>query len=283
VNWGKNEELNETWVETILRTPIENDLLEFKSNLQLFRTDGKLADHVRDEFIKDILGLANGNSQTIRKTKYLVIGLDDSEFDENKMRVRHSIDYRLPSQSEIAKWIFSACTPAVVGLNCETIKFKNDQLFVITIPPTFDLHETTRELIASGGKFQKHTVFMRQDEHTVTASVRDGVSIQELKHLYRQEVANPPAILIGVLAGGIVAFIIGNAKIQEINLLGRYSDVLLKVVYSGLGILFGAFIGWIIRVLNETRYDWRYLSLSKRIYLVVAVVLILLSSFYLKF
>lgn len=71
-----------------------------------------------------------------------------------------------------------ACTPAVVGLGCEKVAYKDGSLFVITVPPTFDLHETARELVASGGTFQKHTVFMRQDEHTFPASVRDGVTIQ---------------------------------------------------------------------------------------------------------
>ena len=145
--------------------------------------------------------------------------------------------------------------------------YKGDHIFVITIPPTFNLHETARELVSSGGTFQKYTVFMRQDEHTVPASVRDGVTIQQLKQLHRQEVANPSAIWIGAITGGIVAFIIGSTKLQEIHLAAPYSDDVLKVFFTGLGIFFGWSIAWSIRQFNETRYDWRYMTWRQRILL----------------
>lgn len=265
MNWKYHKELDEKLLKKLLRKSNEQDWLEFKGKLKLFQADGKVAEHARDEFLKDILGLANGNSHTIRKTKYLIIGADNSEFDEYGERVRHSIDYRLPTQSEIAKWLKDACTPAVVGLSCEKMTYKDECLFVITIPPTFDLRETSHELVASGGTFQKHTVFMRQDEHTFPASVRDGVTIQQLKHLHRQEIANPPAIWIGAIAGGIVAFIIGGAKLQAIHLTAPFSEDLIKIIFTGLGVFFGASIGWSIRQFNETRYDWRYMSWRQRI------------------
>ena len=263
--WGKQEELEEKKLEKMLRMPNEKDWLEFKGKWNLFKADGKPADRARDEFIKDILGLANGNSHIIRKTKYLIIGVDNSAFDGIGERVRHPLDYRLPTQSEIAKWLKDACSPSIVGLSCEMVTYKGDHIYVITIPPTFNLHETARELVASGGTFQKYTVFMRQDEHTVAASVRDGVTIQQLKQLHRQEVANPPAIWIGAITGGIVAFIIGGAKLQEIHLAAPYSDDVLKVFFTGLGIFFGWSIAWSIRQFNETRYDWRYMSWRQRI------------------
>lgn len=260
MNWGKHEELEEKKLRKMLRMANEKDWLEFKGKLELFKADGKPAEKARDEFIKDILGLANGNSHTIRKTKYLIIGADNSVFDGNGERVRHPIDYRLPTQSEIAKWLKDACTPAVVGLSCEKVIYKDDSLFVITIPPTFDLHETSHELVASGGTFQKYTVFMRQDEHTFPASVRDGVTIQQLKHLHRQEIANPPAIWIGAIAGGIASFVIGGAKIQATQLTAPFSEDLIIIIFTCLGIFFGASTGWIIRQFNETRYDWRYMT-----------------------
>jgi hypothetical protein len=268
MNWGKSKELEYKNLRKFLRLANEEDWLEFKAKKKLFNADGKLEVKARDEFIKDILGLANGNSHIIRKTKYLIIGVDDSKFDDSGERVRHLIDYRLPLQSEIAKWLKDACTPAVVGISCSNVEYKDDQLFVITIPPTFDLHETSRELVTPGGNFQKFTVFMRHDEHTVPASVRDGITIQEIKHLHRQEIANPPSILIGALVGGFVAFIIAGAKIEVLRQTVSYSDNLLKSIFTGIGILFGVFTGWNVKQLNEVRYDWRYISWRQRVLLI---------------
>lgn len=58
-----------------------------------------------DELLKDILGLANGNSHFIRKTKYLIIGADNENFDEKGMRVLHDVDYKIPEQSDLVKWL----------------------------------------------------------------------------------------------------------------------------------------------------------------------------------
>ena len=99
----------------------------------------------------------------------MTIGTDDKQFDEDGERVRYSVNYQVPTQSEIAKWLSKACSPAVVGLECEMVIYKGDSLFVITIPPTFDQHETTRELNSSGGTYREHTVLMRHNEHVLPA------------------------------------------------------------------------------------------------------------------
>ena len=260
--------MNEKQLKKMLHEPKEQDWFDFKGKLKLYQSDGKLVGQQRDELVKDILGLANGNSHIIRKTKYLIIGADDKKFDENGMRVLHDVDYKVPIQSELAKWLSCACAPAVVGLECELIPFQEVNLFVITIPSTFDLHETTRELITQNGNFQKHTVFMRQDEHTLPASVRDGVTIQQLKHLHRQEISNPASIWIGVIAGGVVAFIIGGAKIKATQITPPIPDGFAQAVFTGLGIFFGAGIGWFARQFNEIRFDWRYMTWQKRIILI---------------
>lgn len=105
--WKQPKKFDQKQIQKLLRMIDEQDWLEFKRELKLFTVDGKVAEKARDEFIKDILGLANGNSHTIRKTKYLIVGADNHAFDENKERVRHPVNYRLPTQSEIAKWLNS--------------------------------------------------------------------------------------------------------------------------------------------------------------------------------
>lgn len=274
---------DEKWFETKLKLPIETDWLEFKSEYKLYTIDGKIVEKKRDEFIKDILGLANGNCQTIRKNKFLIIGVDDKNF-ENSERIIHPIDYRLPTQSEIAQWIKAACNPIVVGIECEKVNYKNSELFVITIPPTFDLHETIRVLDTPNGHFNQYSVFMRQDEHTVLASVHDGITIEQRKHLYRQEIANPPALQIGIIIGGLVAYIIGNANLKTLYQTTTIPENYLLIVFVFLGIFFGGSIGWITRQLTEVRFEWRYITAKQKLVLItLCIVMIVLLAIIFKY
>ena len=282
VNWGNRKELGEQQLQKMLRLSDEQDWLEFKSELKLFQADGKVAEKARDEFIKDILGLANGNSHTIRKTKYLIVGADNKLFDGNNERVRHTVNYRVPTQSEMATWLKNASTPAVVGLECEMVIYKGDCLFVITIPPTFDLHETTRVLNSSGGTYREHTVFMRQDEHIIPASVRDGITIQQLKHLHRQEVTNPSSTWIGAIVGATVLFIFGGANINSNQAITPSSLLTLKIVLCVFGTIFGAGIGWAVRMFNDTRYEFRYLKFKHRIILLTVIFVVMVIAYFIQ-
>lgn len=274
--------MNEPFLKQLLQEPKEKDWFDFKRKLELYQADGKRVDKQRDELIKDILGLANGNSYITRKTKYLIVGPDDKEFDENGIRVLHNVDYKTPERSDIVKWLSSASSPAIVGLESEVVCFQDVNLWVITIPPTFDLHETTRVLVTPNASFNKNTVFMRQDEHTVPASVKDSILIQDRKHIFRREIANPSTALIGAIAGGIVGFIVGGAKMSESQLTQSFSPTFIQTVFTIVGIYFGVSTGWIARQLNEIRYDWRYLTWKKRIAF-VGLVLVMLAISYILF
>jgi hypothetical protein len=264
---------NKKLLEKLLREKKEQDWFDFKSALKLYQSDGKLIEKQRDELLKDILGLANGNSNIIRKTKYLIIGVDDEKFDENGMRVLHDVDYKIPDQSELIIWLKNVASPALVEIESELIPFGEVNLWVITIQPTFDIHETTRELNAKG-HFQKHVVFMRRDQHTEPASVREGVTIQQRKQLYRQEISNPPAGWIGAIAGGIVALFIGNAKITASQTNIDAVGWILQVLFAALGIFFGWAIGFFAKQWNETRYDWRYMRFWQRVIFVAVIVIV---------
>lgn len=270
--------LDEKQLNELLHEPAEKDWFDFKGKLKLYQADGKLVERQRDELLKDILGLANGNSHIIRKTKYLIVGADDKKFDGNGRRVLHHVDYKVPSQSDIAKWLSSASSPQIVGIECELISFQGVNLFVITIPPTFDLHETIRELVTSDGHFTEYTVFMRQDEHTHPASVRDGMTIQQLKHLYRQEVTNPSAIWIGAIAGGIVAVLTLEATMRGIRSTPPLPESLIRIILPVFGIYIGTATAWTIKVWNETRYDWRYMTRRQRILAILLIVILVITS-----
>jgi hypothetical protein len=267
-------------LQDLLRMASEKDWLEFKSEYKLFTSEGKVADKARDEFIKDILGLANGNSQIIRITKYLIIGVDNSKFDENHERLVHSIDYRLPTQNDISIWLKDSCTPAIAGIECVELTYNEKLIFVIIIPPTFNLHETARDLIATSGRFHKYTVFMRQDENTVPASVRDGITIQQLKFLHRQEISNPRSIFIGLMVGGIISWITANAIVNAKYLPVQFSEKLIILTLTFVGVLMGAMIGLIMQQFNDIRYSLRYMTWRNRI-LFVSSLLIMFAIIYL--
>ncbi|PKO01254.1 MAG: hypothetical protein CVU42_00145 [Chloroflexi bacterium HGW-Chloroflexi-4] len=267
-------------LQELLRMPSEKDWLEFKSEYKLFTSEGKVADKARDEFIKDILGLANGNSQIIRKTKYLIIGVDDSKFGENHERELHNIDYQIPTQNDISVWLKDSCTPAIAGIECEEWIYESSKILVIIIPPTFNLHETARDLLASSGRFHKYTVFMRQNENTVPASVRDGITIQQLKFMHRQEISNPRSIFIGLLVGGIISWITANAIVNTKYLPVQFSEKLIISTLTFVGVLMGAMIGLIMQQFNDMRYSLRYMTWRNRI-LFVSSLLIMFAIIYL--
>jgi hypothetical protein len=119
---------------------------------------------------------------------------------------------------------------------------------------------------------------MRQDEHTVQACVRDAITIQQLKFLHRQEVANPPAIWIGVLSGGLVAYITSGAKLKELSLSWQYSDVFIRIVLTLSGIFIGFGISYIAKQFMDTQYEWNFMSRDRRI-LVICLSLSLFLMF----
>lgn len=264
---SQNLYMDEKFLRKLLKNNTEPDWLDFKRKLKLYSVEGKLNTEERDELIKDILGLANGNSQIIRKTKYLIIGADDQELTTDGLRVLHNVDYQVPTQSEINKWMNSACTPAVVGIECGFETIDNHKLYIITIPPTFDLHETTRELNAKGHR-NKYTVFMRQGEHIVPASVRDGITIQQLKLLHRQETLNPSTIIFGAIIGAFIAILFWNSGFNASKSLGE-SKPIVWFVAQVLLIITGGFLGgnagWMYREFKSLQYDWRYWSIRQKI------------------
>lgn len=276
--------MDEKLLKKLLHEPKEQDWFDFKESLKLYQSDGKLVEKQRDELLKDILGLANGNNNIVRKKKYLIIGADDKRFDENGIRVLHHVDYKVPEQSDLMIWLNNACSPIITGVESEIVSFQGVDLFVITIQPTFDLLETKRELITPSANFTKYTVFMRQDEHTVPASVRDGAAIQQRKQLYRQEISNPPAGLIGAIAGGVVALLIGNAKITTSSQVNFESA---GWIIQALFIVLGGFFGWVIgfssKQWNEVRYDWRYMRMwQKIVFIAVMLIAIIIGSIFIK-
>lgn len=275
--------MDKNFLRELLKHKTEADWFDFKLKLKLYDSEEKrINSPARDELIKDILGLANGNTGIIRKNKYLIVGVADTEFTADGLRKLCNVDYRVPTQDEVSQWVNSACTPVVAGLECNFEEIENHNLYVITIPPTFELHETTRDLIAKG-RFSKHTVFMRKGSHTEPASIRDGIAIQQLKLLYRQEILNSSMVFWGILSGALIAVLFWNAGYHAAQSLandGSFSWWMGQVILVIFGAFFGGSASWIWQGYNSFRYEWRYYSWRQRILAATMVVGLTLISFF---
>ncbi len=269
--------MDEKLLIKLLHMRSEKDWFDFKRKLEIYQSDGNLVEIQRDELIKDILGLANGNSHVIRKTKYLIVGADNLAFDEKGMRVLHHVDYKTPEQKDLVEWLRKAAQPFIVGFESELVLFQGVNLWIITIPPTFDIHETTRELNAKG-HFQKNVVFMRRDEHTEPATAREAATILQLKQLHRQEIENPSSIWIGAITGGIVSAIIGTAKINASEIILETPTWFFQSFFGILGMFFGLAIGFVAREIRATTYDWRYWQWWKRLTIIAILTLAIIIA-----
>lgn len=117
----------------------ESPALEFKRELhRIFDTDGNIRSRQRDELIRDILALANGNTTTAGENAYLIFGVDD-EFDPESGRNVVGVMGKLPSRREILSIIRRASEPPVEDIVCEQVEVEAKIIFVITIRVYQDL------------------------------------------------------------------------------------------------------------------------------------------------
>jgi hypothetical protein len=257
--------MDENLLNNLLKQKAESDWYDFKAKQELFDKNGKVIPKKRDEFIKDILAMANGNSSIIRENKYIIIGAEDKKFTDDGFRKLVDVDYKIPSNSRISKWLDSACSTSVVGIENKEIRIFGKKVWVVCIPPTFQLHETSRELTTHKTTHSKHTVFIRQNEHVAVASIGDGIAIQDLKHLHRQDIANPPSMWVGALTGGIVGWASWHTGYQtNSSPPSPTAYFLINLIIISFTIFLGGQIGWIFKEFKQFKFDWAFYSRKKK-------------------
>lgn len=152
----RKEELQE-----LIRQP-EELKLDFKRELhKIYHYDLDYRKQQRDEFIRDILSLTNGNFGTANKVGYLIIGVGD-ELKPDGTRDLFNIERTL-NPKQILQRVNSASYPPIPDIYCEIIEFNCKNIFVISIPPSPHLHRTIRELITPK-KYAAGTTFIRRNE-----------------------------------------------------------------------------------------------------------------------
>ncbi len=179
----------------LLRQP-EGLKLEFKQTLyRLNDTDPQQRAIGWDALIRDILALANGNVGASEQPAYLIIGVGD-KLNSDGSRELFNVGDAIPTTPEILSRVNANCHPPLLDIRCETVRIDNKRIFVITIPPTPYLHQTTRRLVGPNGRtaYQENSVFIRVGETTKVASPAEltGVLADKQKILKPQESVEEP-------------------------------------------------------------------------------------------
>jgi|GEM_PF-1232850 len=180
-----NKELKEI-IEELLKQP-EGLKFDFKVILHIAEcTDKPKQDGFRSEFIRDILALVNGNIGTAGQTAYLIVGAADKLDSDGKRKLQDSSHIRLTSK-EILQKINSCCHPPIPDVQAEFVDVSGKQLFIISIPPTPYLHETTQDLKLPNGKiYPRNSIFVRHGEEIDYASIAEIDSIRLEKDLWQR-------------------------------------------------------------------------------------------------
>lgn len=157
--------------------------LDFKREMyQLDHQDKKVKTEHWDEFLKDLLALANGNSGYARDTGYLIVGVDNIlKPDGTRDLLDIGADVKLEARQLIEK-VNAACHPKMPDIRCEYISLDGNRILVTRIPPSPYLHETTRKLRAKNGKeYTEHTAFVRRTEGNYPGSQSEREAITDEK------------------------------------------------------------------------------------------------------
>lgn len=168
--------MNEFELREILRQP-EGPKLEFKQSFyQIHASDPKQCNREWGELVKDILALANGNIGFASQKGYLIIGVGDS-LDSSGNRSLHSCEHVTLDRQQILRKVNGYCNPPLSNIDIDWIDIDNCKIIVITIPVTYDLHETTKDLQTKNRVFPERVIFIRRGDDVCNASQqeRDGI------------------------------------------------------------------------------------------------------------
>ena len=114
----------------------------------------KLRDGQRDELIKDILALTNGNVGTANQPAHLIIGAeDDKRRQPDGTRPLFDVSHLELESTSLISLVNGACHPPLPDLECEKVEIDGTTLVAITIPPSLQVHSTIRVLTPRSRSF----------------------------------------------------------------------------------------------------------------------------------
>ena len=221
----------------------EGPTLEFKVEIHHIDDENeKVRNQQKDEFIKNVIALANGNAVFAGETAYLVFGAENKK-NENGTRMVLDVGNHVLTASRILDIVNSACDPKIEDLDCEEVTIDGKRLLLVTIQPTPYLHETTRILRPSPkSAFSERTAFIRREQSIGIASQKERETIAQIKRFRFGEKRNPPGVPFGVLLGSFVGSVMGYSVIKNRHKLPDKPDMSAPAGLAGA--IFGATLGW---------------------------------------
>jgi hypothetical protein len=262
-------------LEQLLSQP-EGPKLDFKRELNIYANNVKAKRHAKNELIKDILSLANGNTSVAGEPGYLIIGADNNLQADGSRQI-FDVEDRVPTKSDLLKIVNSACRPPLDRIGCQTVTIDREKVFVIAVPPTPYVHETTRDLKTAKTVYHEHSVFVRHDEDIGFASHEEHMELQAAKaHHFRQR-KNVNPFIFGAVNNGFLIGIMSWEQIKDIPDINQGTRVVLLIIVTVIGIISGLMYGYIFKELTVVRNEWRWLPLDKRISLIVAGIILLIG------
>jgi hypothetical protein len=233
--------MNEITLRNILRRH-EGANLEFKRQwYELENPNQKKAEADKGEMIKDILSLANGNTNVAGEESYLVIGASNEIDEYGNRELFDAISSKSITRQRILDIVNPFCDPSIEDILCDAILIDGKKLLTITILPSPYIYETTQKLKTARVTYDKYTVFVRHAEGVRTASTKERLALQELKKLRFNETMNVPPVPFGAFMG---ALFLGLLAPKLITKQGDTNEKISSARIAGASV--GAFMGGMI-------------------------------------
>lgn len=206
--------------------------LDFKRELhKLKHSDKDYAKQQRDEFIRDILSLTNGNVNTAEQKGYLIIGVGDELRPDGTRDLFDVSNPLIPKQ--ILQRVNFACAPPIPDVHCETVEIDGKNIFVVSIPPSPHLHRTIRDLTTPSKTYSAGTVFIRRNEEIFPATPEEcDVILRDKERVFakprREKYDN-------LTRSSVVEFVGRERDIEKLDELFQQQKNLPAVTIIGMG------------------------------------------------
>ncbi|MBE9033389.1 ATP-binding protein [filamentous cyanobacterium LEGE 11480] len=113
------------------------------------------------ELVKDIISLANGNIGYFGEPGYLAIGISNKKNSQGTRDVRNIDEKEIATRKEILERVNSYCSPSIPNIDIKEYSIKGKRIYVIHIPPTYQMHRLSKALKTPKREFSIHAVLIR--------------------------------------------------------------------------------------------------------------------------
>ncbi len=246
----------------------ESSTLEFKKEWYKLESEKEeTSKRQKNEMIRDILSLANGNVQNVEKSGYLIIGAEDVMNEEGERNLHNVVLDKPVTAERLLKIVNRVCDPPLDTLECKEVIFNDVNLLVIEVPASPHVYEITEKIGTPKRSFDEYTVFIRKGSEISTASSQERVVLKEIKILKFHEKLNAPPVLGGGIVGATIGAIsLGAAGRKYISPedpdKGFIAGSLAGVILGGS---VGASMGSIYKDVKSAIPEWKRSTVSQKV------------------